>query len=91
MEIDSRPLKGHRSNFSHVALGMAAASMGVVLGQGLLAADLRAQGKLVPLFARKMELDAPYCIAYPPLKAGRPHLMAFIQWLRSGVIKSIGR
>ncbi|MEM7221895.1 MAG: LysR substrate-binding domain-containing protein [Pseudomonadota bacterium] len=80
---DEESLRGHWANSSKLALDLAASGAGVVLGQRLLAADLIAAGHLVCPLALPMDLEAPYCLSVPRLRAERAPVVAAIAWLKA--------
>ena len=81
-QLDQRAARGHWANSSKLALDLAASGAGVVLGQRLLAGDLIAAGHLVCPLDLPLTMEAPYCLSVPRLKAERPHVAAFVEWLK---------
>jgi len=80
---DSRPSRqGQLVSFSSLALDLAAAGLGMALGQALLARRALAAGRLVSPFGPALPLPSPYCLVYPHARAKRPDLQALIAWLK---------
>ncbi len=79
---------GHSANSSRVALEMAEAGTGLVLGQRLLAADSIASGDLVCPLDIGLELQSPYCLIVPTGRIERPYVREFVSWLRENILVS---
>ena len=81
--------EGHRVDQSSLALSLAAAGAGVVLGQGLLARTDRLAGRLISPFGPCLPLKAPYCLAYPTGRAEGPEFKRFLSWLKAEVAATL--
>lgn len=88
IDADFEVGRGHRVSMSSVAIDLAAAGVGVALGQELLACDDLAAGRLINPLGPALKLKAPYCVAYPHAKAKRSALTTFLDWLRAEAIAS---
>ncbi len=89
LAVGEMPGRGHAANSSRVALEMAAAGTGIVLGQRLLASDAIASGELVCPLNLGLELQSPYCLIIPTARTERPDVKAFIGWLKENISASM--
>lgn len=73
--------KGYRVGMSSLTLDLARDSVGVALGQRMMAADDIAAGRLVTLATEAIALGHPYCLVHPRSKARKAGMRALIEWL----------
>jgi LysR family transcriptional regulator, glycine cleavage system transcriptional activator len=73
--------RGPRFTNSSMAIEMALAGEGVVLGSNVLVADDLAAGRLVKPFAVNLAVDFAYFVASPESMADRPKVAAFREWV----------
>jgi LysR family glycine cleavage system transcriptional activator len=76
---------GHKVEMPSLAIDLAVAGVGIVLGQRLLAQDELAAGSLVAPFATSVPLGYPYCVVTQRTKSGKKSVAAFIDWLKGKV------
>lgn len=74
---------GHTTDTSSLAIDLARAGCGVVLGQSMFAEAELASGELVSPFARRLPLQYAYCAVHPPATERNPAVRAFVEWLRN--------
>jgi LysR family transcriptional regulator, glycine cleavage system transcriptional activator len=73
--------RGHRTDSASVAIELAAAGAGIVLGQFLLADAMLKRGTLVTPFAVCPPLPFHYCAVQAPAGLRNPAARSFIDWL----------
>ena len=73
--------KGYQVGMSSLALDLARDSVGVALGQKMMARSDLAAGRLVPLSNLAIKLGHPYCLVHPRSKARKAGLQSLIAWL----------
>lgn len=66
---------------SRAALDLAESGLGIVLGQGIYAAESVEGGKLVVACDRPLPLNQPYCLTIPRDRMQRPVVTWFRDWL----------
>ncbi|MCP5074845.1 MAG: LysR family transcriptional regulator [Rhodobacteraceae bacterium] len=81
VDTDERVNRGLWANSSIAAINLAAAGLGVVLCQGLLAAQYASEGRLVYACRRSLVQSQPYCLTVPQRSAARPVVDSFKNWL----------
>lgn len=83
--VDRRPdmRLGHQVGTSAAALEFAAAGMGLVLGQGLLAQADLASGRLIQPFGPALVMPHCYCLVSPTAAQNKPGLRALTQMLQA--------
>ena len=74
-------IKGYQVGMSSLTLDLARDSVGVALGQKMMAGGDLAAGRLVPLSNITIELGHPYCLVHPRSKARKAGLQSLIAWL----------
>jgi LysR family glycine cleavage system transcriptional activator len=74
---------GFQGGSSALVLDMAREGLGVALGQALLAQDDLAAGRLVALSDVALPLGRPYALIWPRATAGKRHLSALVEALRT--------
>ncbi len=74
---------GHTTDTSSLAIDLARAGCGVVLGQSMFAEAELAAGELVSPFARRLPLQYAYCAVHTPASERNPSVRAFVDWLRN--------
>jgi LysR family transcriptional regulator, glycine cleavage system transcriptional activator len=72
---------GHQVNASRLALQLAQAGAGIVLGQRWLAGPLLQRGDLVILSEKALPLGQSYHVSLPPSRARQPDVIALRDWL----------
>ena len=72
---------GHTVDTSSVAIDLALAGCGIVLGQAMLAGPEMAAGMLVAPFAQRLTLPYAYCAVHTRPNDRNPTIRAFIDWL----------
>lgn len=72
---------GHTSDTSSLAIDLARAGCGIVLGQSILAEPELAAGELVEPFAHHLPLQYDYCAVFTRANERNPPIRAFIDWL----------
>ncbi len=72
---------GHTTDTSSLAIDMARAGCGVVLGQSILAEPELASGELVAPYAQTLPLQYDYCAVYTRSNERNPSVHAFVDWL----------
>ncbi len=77
--------RGHRTDSASVAIELAAAGAGVVLGQFLLADEMLKSGRLVTPFDVAPRLSFQYCAVQAPAGLRNPAARLFIDWLLTRV------
>jgi LysR family glycine cleavage system transcriptional activator len=77
--------RGHRTDSATVALELAAAGAGIVLGQFLLAEEPLRAGKLVTPFEVAPQLSFQYCAVQTAAGLRNPAAKVFIDWLMTRV------
>ncbi len=86
LDVARRPRRelGHTVDTSSVAIDLARAGCGVVIGQALLAQPELATGELVAPFAHRLGLQYDYCAVHSRANARNPTVCAFVDWLAAG-------
>jgi LysR family glycine cleavage system transcriptional activator len=74
---------GHTTDASSLAIDLARAGCGVVLGQSMFAESELAAGDLVAPFARRLPLPYAYCAVHPAAGERNLAVRAFVDWLRN--------
>ena len=80
----ARPLRhelGHTTDTSSLAIDLACAGCGIVLGQSILAEPELATGVLVAPFAHHLPLQYEYCAVHTRANERNPSVRAFVDWL----------
>ena len=72
---------GHTADTSSLAIDLARAGCGIVLGQSILAEAELSSGELVAPFTRRIPLPYDYCAVYPRAQERNPAVRAFVEWL----------
>lgn len=72
---------GHSVDTSSVAVDLARAGAGIVLGQYMLAQDALATGQLVTPFETELPLQFEYCAVHTRATARNLTVQAFVAWL----------
>lgn len=72
---------GHTTDTSSLAIDLARAGCGIVLGQSMLAESELASGDLVTPFAERLPLKYDYCAVYTRANEHNPAVRAFVEWL----------
>lgn len=86
---DRRMETGMTANSSKAAIDLAVSGLGVVLAQGIFAAEHLESGALVRPFERVMPLSQPYCLTIPERSARRPVVQAFQSWFTDQCIATL--
>jgi len=73
--------RGHRCDSASVAIELAAAGAGIVLGQFLLADEALKSGRLVTPFDVAPRLSFQYCAVQTPAGVRNPAARLFVDWL----------
>jgi LysR family transcriptional regulator, glycine cleavage system transcriptional activator len=73
--------RGFRVGTSSLALDFARDSLGVALGQRMMAAEDLAAGRLVTLSERSVSLGHPYCLVHPHARSRKAGLAELIDFL----------
>jgi DNA-binding transcriptional LysR family regulator len=63
---------------------------GVALGRMTLVESLVEEGRLVPLFGKRLQVLRALCAVYAPGAEKRPDAQAFVAWLRSEIAREKG-
>ena len=81
--LPKRPRRdlGHAVDTSSLAVDLARAGSGIVLGQYMLAEDELAREQLLTPFGTALELQYDYCVVHTPANARNPIVQAFVTWL----------
>ncbi|MBS0614169.1 MAG: LysR family transcriptional regulator [Proteobacteria bacterium] len=72
---------GHKTDISSLAIDLASAGAGVVLGQYMLAGDALEAGALVAPFETAPALPYLYCAVHTPAELHNPMVRRFVDWL----------
>lgn len=72
---------GHTTDTSSLAIDLARAGCGIVLGQSILAEPELAAGELVAPFAHHLPLQYEYCAVHTKTNERAPAVRAFVEWL----------
>jgi LysR family glycine cleavage system transcriptional activator len=78
---------GHMVRMSSLAIDLAAAGAGIALGQGLLARDELADGRLVAPFRQALPLGYAYCVVHPHSRSNKRTVLSFKEWIREDLQK----
>ncbi|MCP5037970.1 MAG: LysR family transcriptional regulator [Rhodobacteraceae bacterium] len=89
IETDHLTGRGLVANSSIMAINLAAAGLGIILCQGLLAAGPIAEGRLVRAFDLSLAQNQPYCLTIPQRSANRPVVSIFRNWLVETCVNSV--
>ncbi|MCP5087608.1 MAG: LysR family transcriptional regulator [Rhodobacteraceae bacterium] len=81
VEPDASVGRGLVANSSVAAVNLAIAGLGVVLCQGLLAAQYVSEGRLALACRMSLVQSQPYCLTVPQRSAARPVVEKFRNWL----------
>lgn len=82
---------GHTVDTSSVAIDLARAGCGIVLGQAMLAEPEVAAGELVAPFAHRLPLQYDYCAVHTRPNERNPTIRSFVDWLAADATVAGGR
>jgi LysR family glycine cleavage system transcriptional activator len=78
---------GHMVRMSSLAIDLAVAGAGIALGQGLLARDELADGRLVAPFREALPLGYGYCMVHPHSRGNKRTVLSFKAWIKEDLQK----
>ena len=82
---------GHTVDTSSVAIDLARAGCGIVLGQAMLAEPELAAGELVAPFDGRLPLQYDYCAVHTRPNERNPTIRAFVDWLAADLGRAAPR